>query len=93
MLDEYEPFRWRDFFKGIRTKWVIFAAGLAFFVIGLGSIDGWPAGHTAIVLMDVRAQYLPAMREQALDNIRAIELSRIMHRKDGRCSRHGSTST
>jgi hypothetical protein len=50
MLDEYEPFRWRDFFKGIRTKWVIFAAGLAFFVIGLGSIDGWPAGHTAIVL-------------------------------------------
>jgi len=50
MRDEYEPLRWRDLLRTIRAKWVIFAAGVAFFVIGLGSIDGWPGSHIAIVL-------------------------------------------
>jgi hypothetical protein len=46
-MDDYEPLRWRDCF---RAKWVIFAGGLAFFVIALRVQDGWGVGRTIIVL-------------------------------------------
>jgi hypothetical protein len=46
-MDEHQPLRWRDCF---RAKWVIFAGGVAFFVIGLGVQDGWGVGRTIIVL-------------------------------------------
>jgi len=47
-MDEHEPLRWRDC---ITAKWVIFAGGVAFFVVGgLGQQDGWSMGQTIAVL-------------------------------------------
>jgi hypothetical protein len=49
-MEELEPLRWRDWFRSIRAKWVIFAGGVAFFVIALGQEDGWSISHTVMVL-------------------------------------------
>ena len=49
-MEELEPLHWRDWFRSIRAKWVLFAAGVAFFVIAMGYEEGWPAGQIVVVL-------------------------------------------
>jgi hypothetical protein len=49
-MEELEPLCWRDWLRSTRAKWVIFAGGVAFFVITLGQADGWSIGQTVIVL-------------------------------------------
>jgi len=46
-MNEHGPLHCRDYFE---VKWVIFAGGVAFFVIGLGQEDGWSMSQTVIVL-------------------------------------------
>jgi hypothetical protein len=49
-MEELDPLHWRDWLRSIRAKWVIFAGGVAFFVLALGQGDGWSIGQTVIVL-------------------------------------------
>jgi hypothetical protein len=49
-MEELKTLGWRDWFRAIRAKWLIFAGGVAFFVAALGQEDGWSVGQTVVVL-------------------------------------------
>jgi hypothetical protein len=66
-MDEHEPLRWRDY---ITAKWVIFAGGVTFFVIGLGQQDGWSMGQTIVVLTIAWVSALMAVALDRIDNRR-----------------------